>query len=135
MSRPCTGYGASTATPTSPGHRAGTTSRPPGTATTSILTPTTNINLGPTPYYLKIYDLTAGTYVGSPCGTGTGCAAVVTQPTAGVHCYVAVVGLNSASFPPASEQAQSGSVCVVWQGISVSLSASPTTNPSVGLDV
>lgn len=95
----------------------------------SILTATTNINLGPTPYYLKIYDLTAGTYVGSPCGTGTGCAAVVTQPTAGVHCYVAVVGLNSASFPPASEQAQSGSVCVVWQGISVSLSASPTTLP------
>src|SRR5580698_4029864 len=43
----------------------------------STLTATTNMNVGPTPYYLRIYDQTAQAWV-ITCGTGTTCTAPVT---------------------------------------------------------
>ena len=94
----------------------------------STLTATTNMNVGPTPYYLRIYDETANAYVVT-CATGTTCAVPVTQQTPATHYYVAVVSDPSASYPPGSVQATSGAVGVVWQGVNLSLSASPTTVP------
>jgi hypothetical protein len=94
----------------------------------STLTATTNMNVGPTPYYLRIYDQTAQAWV-ITCGTGTTCTAPVTQPTPAAHLYVAVVSDSSVSYPPGSEQASSAVVDVQWQGIGVTLTASPATVP------
>ena len=94
----------------------------------STLTATANMDVGPTPYYLRIYDETAGAYVVT-CATGTTCSVPVTQPTPATHYYIAVVSYASSGYPPGGEQAASGSVGVVWQGVYLSLSASPTTVP------
>jgi hypothetical protein len=94
----------------------------------STLTATANMDVGPTPYYLRIYDATAHAYV-ITCGTGTSCATSVTQPTPATHYYIAVVSDASASYPPGSEQAVSSYAGVTWHGVSLSLSASPTTLP------
>jgi hypothetical protein len=94
----------------------------------STLTATANMNVGPTPYYLRIYDETAHAYVVT-CATGATCTVPVTQPTPATHYYVAVVSDASANYPPGSLQATSGSAGVVWQGVSLSLSASLTTVP------
>ena len=94
----------------------------------STLTATANFNVGPTPYYLRIYDETAHVYVVT-CGTGTTCSAPVTQPTPTTHQYVAVVSDPSASFPPGSVQASSAVVGVVWKGVNLSLSAASATLP------
>src|ERR1039457_4936648 len=75
----------------------------------STLTATTNVNVGPTPYYLRIYDETANAYVVT-CATGTTCAVPVTQQTPATHYYVAVVSDPSASYPPGSVQATSVAV-------------------------
>jgi hypothetical protein len=95
----------------------------------STLTATANQDVGPTPYYLRIYDDTAGAYVAT-CASGTTCTTSVTQPTATVHSYTAVISYASPTYPPAGAQAYSQSVVWVdWQSISVSLAASPATLP------
>ena len=75
----------------------------------STLTATTNMDVGPTPYYLRIYDQTAGAYVVT-CASGTTCSTSVTQPTPTTHDYVAVVSYASTGYPPSGEQAVSGEV-------------------------
>jgi hypothetical protein len=97
----------------------------------STLTATASMNVGPTPYYLRIYDETAHAYVVT-CGTGTTCSASVTQPTPATHYYIAVVSDASAAYPPGGDQAASSDVGVVWHGVYLSLSASPTTLPAGG---
>lgn len=92
----------------------------------STLTATTNQDVGPTPYYLSIYDATAGSYI-KICGTGTTCSVSVTHPTATTHSYRAYVSSYPLVNPPANQQAVSGTVSVTWRGVSVSLAASPTT--------
>jgi hypothetical protein len=94
----------------------------------SVITATANMNVGPTPYYLRIYDESAGAYVAT-CASGTTCSVPVTQPTPATHYYIGVVSYYSASYPPTGEQAASNVVGVVWQGVNLSLSASPTTVP------
>jgi hypothetical protein len=94
----------------------------------STLTATANMDVGPTPYYLRIYDQTAGVYVVT-CATGATCSTSVTQPTPTTHYYVAVVSFASAGYPPSGEQAVSGQADVVWHGVSLSLAASQATVP------
>jgi hypothetical protein len=94
----------------------------------SSLTATANADVGPTPYYLRIYDVTAGAYVAT-CATGTTCSAPVTQPAPATHYYVAVVSYASSGYPPAGEQAVSGEIGVVWHGVSLTLAASQATVP------
>lgn len=88
----------------------------------STLTANSNMNVGPTPYYIRIQDTTTGSYV-AICGTGTTCSASVTQPTATTHSYRASIDYYSGG----GLQAQSPYVTVNWRSISVGLSASPTT--------
>jgi hypothetical protein len=89
---------------------------------------TASSDVGPTPYYLRIYDVTAGAYVVT-CGTGTTCSAPVTQPVPATHYYVAVVSYASTGYPPAGEQAVSSEIGVVWHGVSLTLGASHPTVP------
>jgi hypothetical protein len=92
----------------------------------TTLTATANGDVGPTPYYLGIYDTSTGASV-VICGSGTTCSASVTQTTATTHYYRAYVASYSLTNPPANIQASSAYVGVTWRSISVSLSASPTT--------
>jgi hypothetical protein len=94
----------------------------------STLTATASADVGPTPYYLRIYDQTAGAYVVT-CATGTTCSTSVTQPTPTTHYYVAVVSYASTGYPPSGEQAVSGEAGVVWHGVSLTLAASQATVP------
>ena len=92
----------------------------------STLTATTNMDVGPTPYWIQIYDESTGSYVAS-CASGTSCSISVTEPTTSLQEYTAVVADGADSYPPGNEQAVSSVVAVDWQAIYVSLSASPTT--------
>jgi len=68
----------------------------------SSLVATASQDVGPTPYYISIYDTSSGTYV-AICGTGTTCTASVTQPTPATHYYVALVSLYPTSYAPPGE--------------------------------
>lgn len=92
----------------------------------STLTATTNADVGPTPYYTSIYDVTTGTYI-KICGSGTVCSISVTHPKATTHSYRAYISSYPTTNPPLNQQAISGLVSVTWRGVSVSLKASPTT--------
>ncbi len=92
----------------------------------STLTATANQDVGPTPYYLSIYDNTAGANV-AICGVGTTCTASVTQATAATHSYTAYVSGYPSVHPPASIQATSGTVNVTWKALSISLQATVPT--------
>jgi hypothetical protein len=84
----------------------------------STLTATANMDVGPTPYYLRIYDETTGEYVVT-CSTGTACSASVTQSAPATDDYIAVVSDPSALYPPGSEQVASAVVPVVWRYLSL----------------
>ena len=93
----------------------------------TLLTATANQDVGPTPYYISIYDgsVTAPIKV---CGIGTTCSISVTQPNAATHNYKAYISAGyPTTNPPASIAATSNTVTVIWRAISVSLQASPTT--------
>ncbi len=92
----------------------------------STITASTNQDVGPTPYYLSIYDATAGNYI-KICPSGTSCSMAVTFPNATTHVYRSYVSYYPTTNPPAGQQAVSGSLSVTWRSISVSLAASPTT--------
>ena len=98
----------------------------------STLTATANMDVGPTPYYLRIYALTSGAYVVT-CASGTTCSSSVTQPLPATHYYVAVVSYASTGYPPSGEQTASGEVGVVWHGVNLTLAASQPTVPVGGV--
>ncbi|HEY7414055.1 MAG TPA: hypothetical protein VH593_02595 [Ktedonobacteraceae bacterium] len=78
------------------------------------ITATTNADVGPTPYYISVYDQTSQTEL-AICGTGTICSATVAQSSIGTHSYQAYVGdypaLNS---PPGFVLVASSVVSVSW---------------------
>jgi len=94
---------------------------PPGAAAT--LTAYANTDVGPTPWWLEIYDQSTGGSV-AICGSGSSCSASVSQSSATTHSYIAYVAGYSTTNPPPSVQATSNSLAVTW--LAVSLSASPT---------
>jgi hypothetical protein len=101
-----------------------------GTAVT--LSATSNLDVGPSPFFIEIWDATTGTLLNTgSCGFGTACPAagqasiVVSQSAATTHSYVATLGLNSSTYPPAELQTTSGANYVTWtaSGYQVALSA------------
>jgi Rv2525c-like, glycoside hydrolase-like domain len=92
----------------------------PGASTT--LTATSNVDVGPTPYYIEIYDHTTHALL-TYCGAGTTCSTAVTQSTATVRSYIAYTGTYLASEPPATIAATSGVVSCTWLSISLTVSA------------
>lgn len=99
----------------------------------STLTATTNMNVGPTPYYIEIFDNTAHNYV-AICATGTSCTATVTQPQPTTHSYIAYVAYypSSMSTPPTGIQA-SASAYVLWHGVNITLAVNYSTLPLNGV--
>jgi hypothetical protein len=98
-----------------------------GASTT--LTATTNQDIGPSPFYVEIFDTATGTLL-KTCGYGTSCSVQVSQAAAGVHTYQAFLSQFSSTFPPAGLQESTPISYVTWAstGWSVSLSAPSITD-------
>lgn len=92
------------------------------TGGTTTLTASANADVGPSPYWISIFDLATGRV--TLCGTGSSCSVNVTQPTSTIRDYVAYVGSSSTGNPPAPVAATSSLVQVTW--LTVSLAANPT---------
>lgn len=91
--------------------KAGTTTLPLGGSTT--LTATTGMDVGPTPWFIDIFDTTTGTRLNA-CGSGTTCTATVSQSAATTHTFVAYVASGSFTLPPANIQGTSNTSFVTW---------------------
>lgn len=87
------------------------------------LTATSNVDVGPTPYYLDIYDVSSGTLL-TACGYGTTCDVSTEIDSCTSHSYRAYIGDPSSTPPPTNNQGSSNTVSVEWWGLS--LTASPT---------
>jgi hypothetical protein len=70
----------------------------------SSLTATANADVGPTPYYIEIFNETGALL--AVCGSGTSCSATFTPSYAGSN-LVAFVTTYSAAFPPSGIVASS----------------------------
>jgi hypothetical protein len=108
--------------------------------TSVTLTTGTTCDIGPTPYYLEIFDAINNVYV-TGWGAGSSFSTAVTQPVAGTHGYVAVLyspfSLNS---PPPNGVSPttwgiSATIYITWtaplDNFQVSLSG-PTFTPPGG---
>lgn len=94
---------------------------------TTTLTATANADVGPSPYYVSIFDQTTGARVTS-CPTGTVCKVAVPQSASTIRVYVAYVSGYGTTNPPPTVQATSRSVQVTW--LSIRLDACNSSNLS-----
>jgi len=99
----------------------------------STLMATVGTDVGPTPYYILIFDTgrgpngTSGTLIAS-CGSGTVCGVSVTQPRPTFEYYDTVIAPYSTAYPPANIQARV-TTSVGWAGNPITLNVgAPTTN-------
>ncbi|MFI0899047.1 hypothetical protein [Streptomyces sp. NPDC020983] len=82
---------------------------------TSTLSAYSSFDVGPTLYYIQIWDLTTNTRVAS-CGWGQTCSVSVTQgSTPNTHRYVGTVAQAATAYPPTGIQATSKATFVTWQ--------------------
>jgi len=91
----------------------------------STLTATANADVGPSPYYISIYDATTGAQV-AICATGSMCTVSETESTASTQDYIAYVGNDTSLFPPSTIVATSNDQSVVWQAVTAGGTAFPT---------
>jgi hypothetical protein len=91
------------------------------------LTATTTIDVGPTPYYIEIFDATAGTLVTS-CGRGRNCTAPVTHTDASTHRYVASTAQFSSTFPAKDVSDSSPPIYVTWAAQPIPLTLTTTAD-------
>lgn len=99
---------------------------------TSTLTATSDTNISSSPFYIQIWDTTAG---GAPlnapytCGGGTTCSVSVSQSVATTHAFVATFAYDSTTYPPSGLQTTSATSYVTWtaSGWTVSLNAPAQT--------
>jgi hypothetical protein len=92
----------------------------PWAMTYTVLTARTNIDVGSTPYYIRIWDVETGSYLAS-CGTGSSCSVAVTRPNVDSASFTAV--LTDLTNPPLA----SASTQVYWHVSGVKLTQSITT--------
>lgn len=91
----------------------------------ATLTATADADVGPTPYWLSIYDATSNTYVAS-CGSGTTCSASVTDSVAEGRIFTAYLSSYPSAFPPPGEIANAALI-EYWVSVAVNLTASTDT--------
>jgi hypothetical protein len=91
---------------------------------TTTLTATSSTDVGPSPFFIEIYDANTGTAL-AECGFGTTCSVTVSQSSAMTRTYWAYISTLSTAFPPAGVQYQSlESVFVTWSDSGYQLSLS-----------
>lgn len=69
-------------------------------------TATVNLNVGPSPYYIELFDETTGNWLRVPCLSGTTCSAQFTPSFDGDN-LVAFVSYEDTALPPEGTQASS----------------------------
>ena len=83
-----------------------------GTAVT--LTATANTDVGPTPYYITIYDETTGAEL-AVCGSGSTCSATVSEGSTGSQQFGAFIGDDvTGSGHPGFVLVSSNEVIATW---------------------
>jgi len=94
----------------------------------STLTETSSTDIGPSPFYVQIWDTTTGAFL-VECGFGTTCSTTVSQSTAATHGFIATFAASSRSYPPTLPQSASGTNYITWtgSGMSISLTAPEIT--------
>lgn len=93
----------------------------------TTLTATANQDLGPTPYYLSIFDDIGGPPLIS-CSKGTTCSRSITQPTKTSRDYIAIVSSLPTSLSSVTNiQARSNYQTVQWLGMALDLTADQYT--------
>jgi hypothetical protein len=97
----------------------------------STLTATTNQDLGPTSYYVSIYENDAGAPV-AVCGVGKTCSVSLTKNTPTHMPYGAIVTNGYPGVYPPSGEVAWARQSVHWRGTTVNLTASATTTPVNG---
>jgi hypothetical protein len=78
------------------------------------VTATSSINVGPTPYYIEIFDMTTGARI-AICGTGTVCTGTASVTSVVPHGVAAFIAGNSTSLFPSNIQATSNTVLALAQ--------------------
>jgi hypothetical protein len=88
------------------------------------LTTTTTYDIGPSPFYVEIFDDTTGTFL-TACGIGTTCSTTVSESAATTHAYKACFSSFGTSFPPPNLLECATVKYVTWSssGSTVSLTA------------
>jgi hypothetical protein len=86
------------------------------TGASADLTATTTCDVGPTPWWIQIYDGTTGDLL-ADCGSGTSCGATVSQGAATTHTYFAFLDLGSTAWRPAADTifAQGLPILITWE--------------------
>ena len=74
---------------------------------------TTSADVGPSPFWIEIFDASTGTRL-AVCGSGTTCPATASQTIATTHKFVAFVSDNATNFPPTNTIATSNPVYITW---------------------
>jgi hypothetical protein len=111
----------------------GLTASPPSTWPTdpTTLTATANMDVGPTPYYIRIRDFDSNTFIAT-CGTGTTCQVSVTRPIIQTSSFGAYVeDLQGNVVADSIGQLIIGALSVSWHGSGVRLTES-ATNVRIG---
>lgn len=98
------------------------------TGNVSTLTETSSADIGPSPFYVQIWDTTTGAFL-VECGFGTTCSTTVSQSVATTHGFIATFAASSRSYPPTLPQSASGKSYVTWtgSGMTISLTAPAVT--------
>ena len=81
---------------------------------TATLTATYSLDVGPTPYYIEIFDHTTGALV-KECATGKTCSKAVSYNYPTTHTYAAYVSGYGTTEPPPNVQTKSNPETIVWQ--------------------
>lgn len=86
----------------------------PYLGTPVTLTATANTDVGPTPYYISIYDETTGAEL-AVCGSGSTCSATVSESTPGSQVFQAFIGDDvPGTGAPGFVLVSSSQVPVLW---------------------
>jgi hypothetical protein len=104
------------------------------------LVATASEDVGPTPFFVEIFDTASGGLV-AECGAGTTCVGTVTQTTETTHRFIAYFAASSAISPPSNIQYTANPSFVTWTGATITISLAvnssgtvltATTNQNVG---
>jgi len=95
------------------------------------LTATTGEDVGPSPFWIQIYDLTNGTRLAT-CGSGTSCSVTVSPWQAVTRTYGAVVSDNTAAYPATGVISWSAATYVTWSNSGFQLSLTAPASASGG---
>jgi PASTA domain len=79
----------------------------------SLVTANASLDVGPTPFYVEVFDQGSGALL-AVCGSGSSCSASVSQPVVTERSYVAFVSGFGSALPPPDTRAISNTVLVDW---------------------